>query len=119
SIAVIERMIKTLKYEGLIGLLLPLRRETMRRLMLSLVGWHNEFRPHTTLKGCTPDERYFGRFPANRKPRVEPRPQWPRGSPCALPHALVAGKPGARFNVEVEHLNGHVNLPVIKIRRAA
>ena len=46
-----------------------------------------------TLGGKTSDEVYFHRFPANRRPRIEPRPAWPRGSPCALPHALVAGKP--------------------------
>jgi len=47
---VIERFFRTLKYEGLCGLQLPLRREAMRRLMLSLVGWYNEFRPHATLE---------------------------------------------------------------------
>ena len=32
--------------------------------------------------GATPDERYFGRRPANRTPRWEPREKWPRASPC-------------------------------------
>jgi len=55
------------EYEGLFGLRVPLRREAMRSLMLSLIGWYNEHRPHTTLKGTTPNEIYFKRFPANRK----------------------------------------------------
>lgn len=59
------------------------------------------------------------RVPANRRPRIEPRPHWPRGSPCALPNALVAGKPGARFNFEVGHFDGHRQLPIVKLRRAA
>ena len=91
----------------------------MRQLIRSFVGWYNEQRPRTTLKGATPNEIYFKRFPANRKPRIEPRPNWPRGSPCALAHALVGGKPGARFNLEVEHLDGHAQLPIIRLRRAA
>ncbi len=119
SIAVVERAIKTLKELLARRRTLPLCRNDMRQLVASLVGWYNEFRPHTTLNGCTPNERYFKRFPANRKPRIEPRPQWPRGSPCAKPHALVAGKAGTRFNMEVEHLDGYAQLPIIRLRRAA
>ena len=94
-------------------------RDAMRQLVASVIGWYNEQRPHSTLKGATPNEVYFVRFPANRKPRIEPRPRWPRGSPCALPHALVAGKPGSRFNIEVEHVDGLAQLPIIRLRRAA
>jgi transposase InsO family protein len=119
SIAVIERVIKTIKREGLAGMTIPYRRDEMRRLVQLIVGWHNEHRPHTTLNGATPDEIYFKRFPANRKPRIEPRVRWPRGSPCARPHALVAGKPGARFDIEVEHVAGHSQLPIVRLRRAA
>ncbi len=119
SIAVVERAIKTLK--ELLGRrrTFPLLHVGTWQLVASLVGWYNESRPHTTLNGCTANERYFKRFPANRRPRIEPRLQWPRGSPCAKPHTLVAGKPGARFDVEVEHLDGYEQLPVIRLRRAA
>ncbi len=89
----------------------------MRPALVAFVNWYNEHRPHTTLTGCTPNERSFKRFPANRKLRIEPRPQWPRGSPCALPHAFVAGNPGARF--DVENLDGYLQLPIIRVRRAA
>jgi Integrase core domain len=119
SIAVIERFIKTLKHEGLRGLLVPFRRELMRAELLRVTGWYNEHRPHMTLKGRTPDEVYFQRFPDNRRPRIEPRESWPRGSPCAKPHALVAGKRGATFTLDVTFVDGRSNLPIVKLRRAA
>jgi hypothetical protein len=36
-----------------------------------------------------------------------------------LSHALVAGKPGARFEVEIERLDGRLQLPIIRLHRAA
>jgi hypothetical protein len=119
SIAVIERTIKTLKQSLAQGRFVPLRHSVMRQFVDSFVAWHDEYRPHMTLNGKTPAEVYFQRFPANRRPRIEPRAQWPRGSPCALPNALVAGTSGARFDVEVEHLDGHVQLPIVSLCRAA
>jgi hypothetical protein len=83
------------------------------------IEWYNQHRPHTTLNGQTPEEGHFKRFPANRRPRIEPRPAWPRGAPCALPHALVAGQPGARLEVEVEHFRGFSHLPIIRLRCAS
>ena len=91
----------------------------MRRELDLLIDWYNQHRPHMTLGGKTPDEVYFHRFPANRRPRIEPRPAWPHGSSCALPHALIAGKSGARFNVQVERFGGHTHLPIVKLQRAA
>ncbi len=87
--------------------------------LVFLLDWYNQHRPHDTLGGKTPDEVYFHRFPANRRPRLEPRSVWQRGSRCALPHALVAGKPGAQFDLEVEHIAGHAHLPIVRLRRAA
>ena len=55
----------------------------------------------------------------SRRPRIEPRSRFPRGSPCAGPHALIAGTPGARFDLDVERLGGHTHLPIITLRRAA
>jgi len=99
--------------------MVPTRRAALRTDLVIVLDWYNHHRRHSTLGGKTPDEVYFQRFPANRRPRFEPRPVWPRGSPCALPHALVAGKPGAQFNMEVEHVAGLVHLPIIRLRRAA
>lgn len=66
--------------------LVPLRAEVFRREVAVVLDGYNEHRPHTTLGGKTPNEVYFGRFPANRKPRFEPRARWPRGSPSSPLH---------------------------------
>lgn len=119
SIAVVERLFKTLKYSLLPGVLISLRRIAMHQTLDSVFEWYNEYRPHMTLRGRTPNEVYFKRFPANRKPRIEPRPLWPRGSPCAKPQALVAGQPGDRFTFEVGYHHGNRNLPIIALHRCA
>ena len=120
SIAVVERLIKTLKYEGLFWPLISFCQGDMRALIRSTSGWYNEHRPHTSLNGRTPNEVYFRRFPANRKPRIEPRPQWPRTVlPVRSAHAAVGGKPGARFELHVDCHDGHAHLPVVSLRRVA
>jgi len=119
SIAVVERFLLTLKEMLRLLPLIPLRRESFRRELAAIIHWYNEFRPHTTLGGKTPNEVYEGRFPANRKSRIEPRRRWPRGSPCAKPWALVAGKPGQRVEVSVSFHKQRRHLPVICLRRAA
>ena len=105
--------------EGIRRIVVPLRRDEMRQELLSLVEWYNEFRPHMALQGRTPNEVYVGRFPANRRPRLEPRPHWPRGSPCAVPQVLVAGKPGDKFVLELRHHDGRAHMPIVKLRRVA
>ncbi|MEA1951971.1 MAG: DDE-type integrase/transposase/recombinase [Planctomycetota bacterium] len=119
SIAVVERFILTLK-TILAGLLLvPYRHDRFRQEMNAIREWYNKFRPHSTLGGKTPDEVYYRKFPANRRPRHEPRAAWPRGSPCARPWALVRGKPGAKLILEVSHHRGRKHLPIVKLKRAA
>jgi hypothetical protein len=118
SIAVLERTIRTIK-ELLRLLIVPTRRTDMRWEIGLLISWYNHHRPHMTLGGKTPDEVYCRLFPANRRPRLEPRARWPRGSPCAKPQVLVAGSRGARFAVEVERLDPEMHLPVVRLRRAA
>jgi transposase InsO family protein len=111
SIAVVERFIETLKYCGTHLVLVSPRRESFRRELDYLLGWYNEFRPHATLARRTPNEAYRKRFPACRRPRYEPRPRWPRGSPCAWPHALVRGKAGVRLELEVTYHHGQNTSP--------
>jgi hypothetical protein len=118
SLAVLERAIRTVK-EGLRWIIVPTRREAMRTELFFILDWYNQHRPHSTLAGKTPDEVYFQRLPGNRRPRFEPRVDWPRGSPCSLPWALVAGRPGARFDVVVERIAGHAHLPIVRLRRAS
>lgn len=120
SIAVIERFIRTMK--ELLRLQLPplaLRHETFRRDIAAVLKWYNLHRPHMSLGGKAPDEVYFGRYPANRSPRFEPRPGWPRGSPCAKPWALVKGHRGANVELDLSSLGGHTHLPIVRVNRVA
>ena len=119
SIAVTERFILTLKTLLRCLLLVPYKREAFQRELDLALAWYNRHRPHTWLGGKTPDEVYYGQFPANRRPRHEPRERWPRGSPCARPWALVRGSPGARLQMHVSFVNGHKHLPLISLCRAA
>ena len=72
SIAVVERLIRTLKQESARRMIVPMRRRQFRNELLFFTSWYNEHRPHTWLDGRTPNEVYFGRRPANRRPRIEP-----------------------------------------------
>ena len=119
SIAVVERAILTIKCLLSCLLLVPYRRDAFLRELDLLVDWYNEHRPHSWLGGRTPNEAYYGLFPANRKPRFETRSRWPRGSPCAQPWALVRGSPGTRLTVEVSFHKGKRHLPIVTIERAA
>jgi hypothetical protein len=119
SIAVIERFIKTLKDEGTRRFaIVPLSRLAFQQEQSLFVRWYNANRPHTTLAGATPDERYFGAYPACRKPRFEPRAHWPRASPCAAPRALVKGQPGVGLQLHVDFVGHHRHLPCVSTRAA-
>ena len=76
-------------------------------------------RPHTTLGGRTPEEVYHRLPPMNRQPRFEPRPNWPRRSPCATPVTLVKGKPGVRLACKIAFQGKRRHLPVLTLKRAA
>ena len=119
SIAVIERFIRTMKAECTRRLLVPFRRDVLRRELALYVGWFNEHRPHDTLDASTPDEVYFGRRPACRKARFEPRRHWPRGSPCAGAQSKVRGRCGQRFELDVRFVAKRRHLPLVALKRAA
>jgi transposase InsO family protein len=119
SIAVVERFIRTLKdYLGILSVRSLIRWSFQREITL-FISWYNADRPHTTLQGATPDEVYFRGRPACRQPRFEPRPGWPRASPCAAPRTLVKGQAGVRFQLSVEFVSRNRTLPRIIITRAA
>lgn len=90
-----------------------------RRQSKLFVDWYNQHRPHAALRGRTPDEAYHRLRPAHRRPRAEPRPDWPRSSRCAAPQTLVAGAPGARIELHIEFIRGEHSLPVVTLRRVA
>ena len=69
--------------------------------------------------GNTPEEVYHGLPAANEAPRIEPRPHWPRGAPCAAPAAPVAGDAGRKVEFVVSYHAGRKHLPIIQLRRVA
>jgi hypothetical protein len=119
SIAVVERVILTIKCLLSCLPLVPYRREAFLKELTATVEWYNQSRPHTWLGGRTPNEVYFGAFPANRRPRFEPRSRWPRGSPCAKPWALVRGSAGVKLTLEVSFHRGSRHLPLVALKRVA
>jgi putative transposase len=118
SIAVVERCHRTLK-ELLRLITVPEDQSLFTREVGLIVHWYNEYRPHDTLDGKTPNEVYFSRPAANEQPRLEPRARWPRGSPCAQPQVGTEGEPGDPIVLEIDCLEGRRHLPVIRARRAA
>jgi len=119
SIAVVERFILSLKNEATRRISVPYARTAFRRELAYYFEWYNEHRPHMTLGGRTPHEVYHARRPLNRQPRFEPRPLWPRPSPCAQPQVLVKGQPGAEVTLHVQYLHGRKHLPIVTLHRAA
>jgi len=120
SLAVIERCIRSIKNECTRRLILvPYHLAAMERDLTPYVSWYNGHRPHSRLGAATPDEVYHHRRPAYRAPRFEPRPRWPRRSPCASPQALIRGQPGATLDLAVRYHGGRRHLPVITLTRAA
>jgi hypothetical protein len=117
-IAVVERFHRTLK-ELLRLITIPVVQERFELELGLIIGWYNEHRPHETLGGNTPNEVYFSRPAANERPRCEPRPRWPPGSPCASPQVGIKGNPGDPFILEIGCLENRRHLPIICARRAA
>jgi transposase InsO family protein len=119
SIALIERFILSLKNECTRIIVVPLRRESFCRELVFFADWHRQHRAHSGLNGKTPHEVYHGVVPACQRPRYEPRARWPRSTPCASPHAPVAGHCGARIRLDVRYHWGRKHLPIVALRRAA
>jgi putative transposase len=120
SLAVIERSIRSIKAECTRRLILvPYRLGAFEHELALYIDWYNKHRPHGRLRGATPDEIYYHCRLACRSPRFEPRPRWPRRSPCAVPQALVRGQPGVRLDLSVRFHAERRHLPVVTLKRAA
>ncbi len=119
SIAVVERLIRTMKNECTRRVLVPLPQAAFQRELSIFADWYNGQRPHASLNTRTPDEVYFGRRPACRMPRFEPRSRWPRRSPCAAPCTLIRRRPGVVVELDVSRRCGRKHLPVVGLRRVA
>ena len=120
SIAVVERLMRTIKNECKRRLVrVPFRRADLIRELSLWTASYNADRPHEALVVRTPDEIYFHRRPACRSPRFEPRSRWRRRAPCAGPHALVRGRPGVRVDLDVRYAHDQKHLPIVALSRAA
>ncbi len=119
SIAIVERLLRSVKSECTRKIIVPFRLDEMRREVACYATWYNEHRPHSGLGGRTPLEMYQGLPPANEAPRFEPRPLWPRNARCAGPAAPVKGKRGVRLTLMLSRFDDRPHLPVVEMRRAA
>jgi len=119
SIAVIERFIRTLKDHYLRKILIPYNSKQMRSEMTVFIQWYNRHRPHESLEGATPIERYEDSTPANQLPRYEPRCKWPRKSSCAKPIVPVKDWQGVKLELAVFFMDDHRKLPVVELSKAA
>jgi transposase InsO family protein len=120
SIAIVERLIRTLKTECTRRLLvIPFRQAAIGEELTHWREWHNADRPHEALGCRAPDEVYFSLRPACRFPRFEPRERWPTRSPCAAPRVLIRGRPGVTIEMKVTYHSERQHLPVVELRRAA
>ncbi|MGH9750324.1 MAG: integrase core domain-containing protein [Candidatus Polarisedimenticolia bacterium] len=120
SLAVIERCIRTFKNECTRRLVsVPYRLATFENEVTLYFSWYNGHRPHSRVRGATPDEVYHHRRPAQRAPQFEPRPRWPRRSRCATPQALIRGQPGVNLDLLVRYHAGRQALPIVTLLRAA
>jgi putative transposase len=74
SIAVTERVIKTLKYEWLKRVPLIKGFDHLTSLCAEFESWYNTWRPHMTLEGFRPDDFYYDRKPEkpNRQAKTLP-----------------------------------------------
>ncbi len=115
----IERFNKTLKDTYLRRIVIPFHTQQMRSEMTIFIQWYNRHRPHETLEGATPLERYEDQTPANQAARYEPRNKWPRKSPCAQPIVSVKGRRGVKLELVLSFMDDHKKLPVVELRKAA
>ena len=108
SIAVVERLIRSVKRECTRQIRVPLDVDAMRKEIALYASWYNESRPHQGLDGKTPSEVYDG-VSRNAK-SLEPRPRW------LVDDAAVRVK---RIQLVVKFLEGRRHLPIVELKRAA
>jgi hypothetical protein len=114
SIAVVERLIRTLKSEVLRRFVLPLRHEVMLAELELAARWYNEHRPHARHRGATPAEIKDGATPTKDGPRFEPRRRF-----VGERRRKLRGRRGAKLTLVVQGLEGRRHLPVIGLKQAA
>ena len=105
SIAIIERFIRSMKYEGIAPLLVPMSLGLLGGELDAYLVWYHEHRPHQGLGGRTPREVLDarGKKVMSRGPRAPPK----RRSKMR-PRRLV-----------VSFVEARRHLPVVSLQRAA
>jgi transposase InsO family protein len=88
SIAIIERLWRTLKDSLSLHSFKPLVRPHLERRLEHGLFYYRFLRPHQGLGGATPAEIYFGETPAHRAAVHPPRAR-PREGPLASPFEIV------------------------------
>jgi transposase InsO family protein len=112
SIAVIERFIRSLKYEHLFRVLIPCSRSLFESQIAFYAAWYNEARAHQTLGGLTPSEKLDGKSRSKR--RLEPRPRIP--IPRSQKKNVVRCDD---IELVIHDVGGCRHLPVIELRVSA
>ena len=97
SIAIVERMIRSLKSECIRRILIPLRQADLRFELGLYFAWYNEFRPHRGIGGKIPIELFTGI--SRNAPRYDPRK--------------------TRLNLHVTYMHERPHLPIISLECAA
>ena len=100
SIAIIERFIRSLKSEHTRRIFVPFRLVDFRKDLACYIDWYNEFRPHQSLAGRTPQDVYSG-------------------SSVSPPDYQTRGANAVKLDLVVSYHLGQRHLPVIELRKAA
>ncbi len=100
SIAVIERLMRSIKDECTRRILVPLREDAIRREITFYIDWYNQNRPHQSLGGRIPMDAYFGID--DEITRFETRGE------DAVPIQLI-----------VTRFESRRHLPIVELKRAA
>ena len=105
SVAVVERLIRTMKDEYTRRILVPYNLDEFRKKLERYFNWYNCFRPHETLDGRTPMEAYNQvSVPNNQKLKLDTRGK---------------EKEGISVRQEIAFLDGDRLLPVVSLKTAS
>jgi hypothetical protein len=112
SLAVVERVHRTIKSEGLRRILLPLRAEDLLVEVELVVRWYNELRPRRRFEGATPAEIKASVVPATKRSRFETRLRYPVMGELRAERGLL-------LELEVAYLERRRHLPIVGLKQAA
>ncbi len=100
SIAIIERLMRSIKDECTRRIIVPLGEDGIRREVALFMNWYNQHRPHQSLGGRIPMDVYFGI--EDEIIRFETR-----------------GETAISIRLEVTRIESRRHLPIIELKRAA